>query len=379
MIPLSRPSYILFKEAVKKSVCDVIDSEHIAQGQKVAEFEQLIAEYTNKKHTIAVSSGTAGLFLCLKALGIGEGDEVITTPFSFVASTNVILHCGAKVVFVDIDRDTYNIDIDKANKAISARTKTILPVDVFGNPVDTNKLTRNATILGYNPLKSEITEGDLPLIPIVLDTCESLGSKMDRPFDCAVYAFYPNKQITTVEGGVIITDNDKIAEYCRMARNQGRADNDKWLQHGILGYNFRMSDVHAAIGVEQMRRIGGIIAKRQEVLYQYEKRLNDVVKLQSRTVFIDDFSPFVFTVQVDNRDKVMQYLLENGVECKPYFPAITDMPYMKDLGYKTSDYPICQEVSSRTLALPFYTDMAVNEVETVCKALIEALNLFKEV
>jgi len=370
-ISLSRPSYLSYTDEVCEAVNKVIRSGFIAQGRIVEEFEQHIAEYVNVKHAIAVSSGTAGLFLCLKACGIGHGDEVITTPFSFIASSNVIVHAGAKPVFVDIDRDTYNMNANKAYDAIelnalNEKKVTILPIDVFGNPIDTAKL--------YSKQYEEIYFSFSNKPSIILDACESFGSKMERPFDACVYAFYPNKQLTTGEGGIICTDNQDIAEYCQAMRNQGRKKGDQWLESSYVSWNFRMTDMQAAIGLVQLNHWDEIVMRRSMVWYNYFHRLKLMENIKMQT-FTDKskINPFVFTVEVFNRDKVMQYMLSQGVEVKPYFPCIhLQQPY-RDMGYHEGMYPVAELVSSKTLAIPFFTDMSESEVDFVCSVLKDAL------
>ena len=354
-IPLSRPS---ITTAEAQAAYDTVIFYQLAQGARVEEFEQRIAEYVGTKYAIAVSSGTAGLFLCLEACGIGQGDEVITTPYTFIATLFAIEQAGAKPVLVDIDRETYNIDMSTFHRNTLNGIKAIMPVDVFGNPYDTSN---NNTAL-----------------PIIIDSCESLGSRINRPFDACVYAFYPNKQITTGEGGMICTNNKDIADYCRAYHNQGRVPGDKWLQHSQEGFNFRMTDIQAAIGVEQMRRIDEIKQKRQLVALTYHEILADlyisgVINWQEFTS--PDINPFAFVIEVPNRDKIMQYLIDKGIECKPYFPCVHLQPAMSHLKYKQGDFPISEEVSSRTLAIPFYTDMTEEEVETVCNTLKEAIGV----
>jgi perosamine synthetase len=303
--------------------------------------------------------------MCLKALGIGPGDEVITSPFSFIASSNAIVWVGAKPVFVDIDRDTYNIDAISAiwQSKFTNSLKAYLPVDVFGNPVDTKFITGI-----HKEFVSEYTR-----IPIILDSCESLGSKMERKFDCAVYAFYPNKQLTTGEGGCIVTDNKDIDTFCRAFRNQGRSPGDAWLESSMIGYNFRMTDIQAAIGIVQLRHFEEILTKRKSAELQYLKRIASIVKTQRIINTADYFNPFVFTVEVDNRTKVMQYLSDNGIETRAYFPCIHLQKPYRDMGYKEGDFPVAEEVASRTLALPFWSDISESEVDYVCDCLKDAL------
>lgn len=364
-IPLSRPS---ITPAEAQAAYDTVMSRQLAQGPKVAEFEQRMAEYVGTKYAVAVSSGTAGLYLCLKACGIGQGDEVITTPYTFVATVNSILWAGARPVFCDIDRDTYNMDTKNKPAFIDPKiTKAIIPVDVFGSPIDTNYWL-------YGSDKDNKCE--YRYCPkIILDSCESLGSRMARPFDSCVYAFYPNKQITTGEGGMVCTNNIAIAEYIRAARNQGRLPGDTWLISSIMGYNFRLTDVAAAIGIEQLKRIDEILDKRRHIALTYTKMLGDLYifgKIGMQTIS-EETSPFVFAVEVPDRPRVMRYLAEHGIETRAYFPCVTDMPHIKALGYRTEDYPVAKEISEKTLALPFYADMTEGEVDYVCEALKNAL------
>ena len=368
-IPLSRPSYLPYIDEILQVTEKVLRSGNIAQGTVVAEFEQRIADYAGTKYGIAVSSGTAGLFLCLKACGVGQGDEVITTPFSFIASSNVIVHAGAKPVFVDVDRETYNMEYRNISDYLASHDhniKAILPVDCFGSPVDTNKM-RFRYENGY--YKWDDTK-------IIIDSCESFGSKFDRPFDAAVYAFYPNKQLTTGEGGIVVTNSKDIAEYCRAMRNQGRKEGDKWLDSSFVGWNFRMTDLQAAIGLIQLNHWDEIRNKRRYNALQYTIELGELyfagkVRWQEQTN--DDICPFVFTVEVDNRDKVMQYMLSHGIEVKPYFPCIHLQKPYREMGYREGMFPIAEEIASRTLALPFWSDISEEEIIEVCRVLKEAL------
>lgn len=384
-IPLSRPSYLPYIDEVSAEVDKVLRSGMIAQGEKVAEFEQMVADYCGTKYAIAVSSGTAGLYMCLKALDIGPGDEVITSPFSFIASSNAIVWTGAKPVFVDIDRDTYNIYpyIDIEN--INSKTKAILPIDVFGNPIDTNKTQDILDDYAYHTGRGFD-------IKIVLDSCEAFGTKTERPFDCAVYAFYPNKQVGMGEGGCIVTNSTTIDTFCRAFRNQGRMPGDTWLESSMIGYNFRMTDIQAAIGIVQLKHFEEIKRKRINVWKQYLSKLFDmfepdipfkvqscgnekssyenILKILNGTT---EICPFVFTVEVDSRTKVMQYLADKGIDTRAYFPCIHLQKPYKDMGYHKGMYPVSEEVASRTLALPFYIDMPESEVDYVCECLKESL------
>jgi perosamine synthetase len=357
-IPLCKPSYMSFADKVEKEVCKVIKSGYIAQGRKVEEFEHMMAEYANTEYAIAVSSGTAALYMCLKARNIGKGDNVITTPFTFMGTIFAITQTGATPVFVDIDRYTYNIigkSVREAYCLEDGNISAVMPVDVFG--------------------RACLTRGYPEEIFTILDSCESLGATMGRKFDAQVFAFYPNKQITTGEGGCICTNDEYLDRFCRSYRNQGRNVDDTWLNHSQEGFNFRMTDIQAAIGIEQLNRISTIWTKRYRVLQEYYKKLwllaqNGLIRLH---YFDVKDSPFVFTVEVDNRDKIMEYMLDKGIECRPYFPCVHLQPAMKYLGYKKGDFPVAEEVSSRTLALPFWTDIRNSEIYTVCRTLENAI------
>ena len=346
-IPLSRPSYLPYIDEVLQATEKVLRSGNIAQGEAVAELEQRIADYCGTKYGIAVSSGTAGLFLCLKAVGVGPGDEVITTPYTFIATVFAIQQAGAKPVLCDVDRRTYNINMSTFNRNTLKSIKAFMPVDILGLPYDTSN---------HNTA-----------LPIILDSCESLGNHPDRPFTAQVFGLYPNKLITTGEGGIICTDNKKIADYCRAYRNQGRCPGDTWLDSSQEGFNFRMTDLQAAIGIVQMKHIDEIIHKRKRVIQRY----NDNEIYLSQRIDTDKYNPFLFVIECDNRGKVMQYLLSHGVECRAYFPAIHLMKCMS--GYKAGMFPIAEEIASRTLALPFWSDISESEIIEVCRVLKEAL------
>lgn len=353
------------------AVVEVMRSGTLSIGPKIGEFEEKIARYTGVKYAVAVNSGTSGLNLIVKSLGIGKGDEVITTPFSFISSTSCFLMEGATPVFVDIDPKTLNMDVDKVEQAVTPKTKAIVAVDAFGQPINMEKLRKIADRHG---------------LYLIEDSCEAIGSeygghKAGSLADAAVFAFYPNKQITTAEGGVIVTNNKRLAELCQSYRSQGRAITGFWLHHERLGYNYRMSELHAAIGNVQMDRIDEIIEKRAEAADMYNKELSKIEGVTIPYIHPDvsKMSWFVYVIQIDkyiDRNSVMKYLKENGVGCRPYFTPIHIQPYIVDMfGYDEEDYPITADAGRRSIALPFFNQLTLEEIQYVAEKLEEAVNI----
>ncbi|MEK7658884.1 MAG: DegT/DnrJ/EryC1/StrS family aminotransferase [Patescibacteria group bacterium] len=369
MIPLSKPD-ITDKE--KKAVLGVLKTSCLSLGKKYKEFEKIMAEFAGVKYAVAVNSGTSGLHLIIRAMGINEGDEVITTPFSFIASSNCILFEGAKPVFIDIDENTFNIDVKKIEEKITAKTKAILAVDIFSQPADWQELKRIAK------------KHNLYLIE---DSAEAIGSKYKGKKcgsfgDAAVFAFYPNKQITTGEGGVILTNDKKIYELCQSMANQGRkVKNGKWLEHIRLGYNYRLDEMSCAIGISQMRRIKEILRKRAKVAGLYNKKLMLIEDLEIPYIEQGNkLSWFVYVVKLSQkftgkkRDKIIKKMGEKGIQCGNYFQPIHLQPfYKKEFLYKKGDFPVCESISGRTLALPFFNDLTEKEIDFVARNLKEIL------
>jgi perosamine synthetase len=367
-IPLSKPD-ITRREI--DAVVDVMHSDTLSIGPKVVEFEAMCARLAGRRHGVAVSSGTCGLHCATIAAGIKEGDEVVTTPFSFVASTNCFLYAGARPVFVDIDPVNLNLDLDKVNAAITPRTRAIVAVEVFGHPG------------GMTELEQIAQKHELVLIE---DACEGFGGFAGKRAigsfgRASVFGFYPNKQITTGEGGMIVTNDDTFAATCRSLRNQGR-DSMAWLAHQRLGFNYRMSEINAAIGVAQVQRLEEILEARRRVAHWYMERLMTSRYLILPTLTADDVMSwwFVFVVRLNDlfepadRDVVMKMLRDEGIGCNNYFPPIHLQPYMTEkFGYKSGDFPVCEYVAARTIALPFFGKMTSNQVDRVCKVLEESL------
>jgi len=390
-IPMSSPN---LNEADRQAVLDVVSTPNLSMGPKIEAFERAFCDLTGSEYAIGVNSGTAGLHLCVRAAGIGMGDLVITTPFSFVASTNVILFENAIPVFVDVDPLTGNIDVDQLTHVVedlrqggdAARAwlprrlpaldegrlgavKAILPVDVFGQPADYAAI--NAIARQYH-------------LTVIEDSCEALGAAYQgRPAgtlgDYGVFAFYPNKQITTGEGGMIITDDRRAADFMRALRNQGRAPGDTWLQHTYLGYNYRLDEMSAALGLSQLARLDELLARRSRVANWYDHYLAKIKSVTAPQVVESTtrVSWFVYVIQVDrsiDRDRLAKILAECGVPVRPYFAPIHLQPYMvKRFGFREGDFPVTEDLGNRSLALPFSSEMTEEMVVRVCQCLADAL------
>jgi len=368
-IYLSRPD-VTEKEI--KAVCAVLGSPDLSLGPKLAEFEETFAGYIGRKRTVAVNSGTSGLFLCMLASGIGPGDEVITAPFTFISSATCVMMAGARPVFVDIDPVSLNIDAAKIESRITDRTKAILPVEVFGNPAGMDKVCEIAQ--KHN-------------LMVVEDSCEALGSALNGKKagtfgTMSVFGFYPNKQITTGEGGMILTDDDDLADICVSLRNQGRDKNGGWLSHERLGYNFRLSDINCALGIVQLSRIEQFKAKRRQAAKWYQEMLADDDRLIVPAEPDDcDISWFVFVVRLAEgftrrqRDRILGAMREQNIQVSNYFSPVHLQPFMvEQFGYKQSDFPVTESVSDSTIALPFYNNLTYDEAAIVCKTLKETLD-----
>ncbi len=368
-IHLSRPD-ITEKEI--EAVCAVLRTPNLSLGPKVPEFEQAFANYIGRKRAVAVNSGTSGLFLCMLALGIGPGDEVITTPFTFIASATPIMMVGAKPAFADIDPVNLNIDPAKIEPGITKKTKAILPVEVFGNPAAFDKVCEIAQ--KHN-------------LPVIEDSCEALGStlngrKVGTFGEISVFGFYPNKQMTTGEGGMILTDDDELADMCISLRNQCRDKSGGWLGHIRLGYNFRLSDINCALGIVQLSRIDEIKTKRRQVAKWYQEMLAGDDRLIMRAAQAGcELSWFVFVVRLAERfthrqrDQILQTMNSKGIQVSNYFPPVHLQPFMAEqFGYKEGDFPVTESVCKSTIALPFYNNLTKDEVAFVCGTLKETLD-----
>ena len=368
-IHLSRPD---ITEREIEAVCDVLRSPDLSLGPKLPKFERAFTEYIGTKRAVAVNSGTSGLFLCMRALGIEPGDEVVTTPFTFAASATTIMMTGARPVFVDIDPVSLNIDPAKIEPAVTGKTKAVLPVEIFGNPA------------GFDTVCEIAKKHNLAVIE---DSCEALGSalngkKVGTFGTMSVFGFYPNKQITTGEGGMILTDDENLADLCVSLRNQGRSKAGGWLAHERLGYNFRLSDISCALGIVQLSRIDEIKAKRRQVAEWYNEMLADEDRL---IVPVEpagcDMSWFVFVVRLtegftmEQRDRLLRQMQSRNIQFSNYFPPVHLMSFIAEkFGYRPGDFPITESAAERTIALPFHNHLTKDQIAAVCGTLSEVLN-----
>ncbi|HEX7394390.1 MAG TPA: DegT/DnrJ/EryC1/StrS family aminotransferase [Anaerolineaceae bacterium] len=388
IVPMSSPD---LTDLERQAVQAVLNTPNLSMGAQIDAFENSIKAFTGSSYAIGVQSGTAGLHLCVRAAGIGPGDLVITTPFSFVASANVMLFEQAVPVFVDVDPKTGNIDPNLAAAAVRdlsgghsaergrwlprrgaksggpEKLKAILPVDVFGQPADLDYLRQTADDYG---------------LKLIEDACEALGAeykgkKAGKLGDYGVFAFYPNKQITTGEGGMIITDDDQAAALMLALRNQGRAPGDTWLQHTYLGYNYRLDEMSAALGTAQMTRLEELLQKRQQVADWYQERLAEIPWVEPPQIAgtTTRVSWFVYVIRLEpgiDRSALAKRLAARGIPVRPYFLPIHLQPYMAErFGYQPGDFPVTEDLGKRGLALPFSGKMDQAQVELVCNELRE--------
>ena len=365
-IPLAQPVLGAREEEL---ILEVLRSGYLSLGPRVARFEADFAAAVGAAHATAVSSGTAGLHLALRAAGVGPGDEVVTSPFSFVASANVALYEGARPVFADIDPVTLNVDPDAVAAAITERTAALLPVHVFGYPAEMAPLERHG-------------------LPIVEDACEALGARygdsgalVGSRGHAAIFGFYANKQIATGEGGMIVTQDPSLKQRFDSERNQGRAPDMGWLDHDRLGFNYRLSDLHCALGIAQLERLDALLEARARVAGWYRAALaplaGDGLGLPCPDSGAARRSWFVFVVQLPRgveRDETVHDLAELGIPAKPYFPAIHLMSFYRErFGHRPGEFPVCEEISARSLALPFFPEMSEGQVARVTEALASVL------
>jgi perosamine synthetase len=370
VIPLAQPVLGVEEE---QAVIEVLRSGQLSLGPRVPAFEEAFAARVGSAHASAVSSGTSGLHLALRAVGVKEGDEVVTSPFSFVASANAPVFERARPVFADIDPVTLNLDPSAAAAAITGRTAALLPVHIFGYPAD---------LPAFEALG----------LPIVEDACEALGARHhDGPAvggrgNPAVFGFYANKQMTTGEGGMITLGDEAMKARIDSERNQGRAPDMGWLDHDRIGFNYRLSDIACAIGSVQLTRLDDLLAGRARVAGLYRAALAELAAHRGLGLPCEDGARhagdvrgwFVFVVQVPregpSRDDVIRALRDRGVQSKPYLPAIHLMSfYRESFGHREGEFPVCEDVAARSIALPFFPHMRADQVERVSAALSDIL------
>lgn len=362
-IPLARP---VLGEREQELVAEVLRSGQLSLGPLLERFERAFAARVGAPCASAVSSGTAGLHLALRAVGVSDGDEVITSPFSFVASANVALYERARPVFADIDPITLNLDPAAAAAARTERTSAVLPVHVFGYPADVRSLER----LG---------------VAIVEDACEALGAvgadgvPVGHGAHPTVFGFYPNKQLTTGEGGMIVAADPALKERIDSERNQGRSPEMGWLDHDRLGFNYRLSDVACALGLAQLEHLDAMLQARARVAEDYRRALAEIEGLE---LPCEDHGGarrgwFVFVVRLPRgleREAVVRGLQRQGIPSKPYFPAVHLMSFYRErFGHREGEFPVCEDVAARSLALPFFPEMTPGQVERVASALRSVL------
>ena len=362
-IPLAQP---MLGEAEEQRVLEVLRSGRLSLGPVAGEFEDAFARRVGAPYASAVSSGTAGLHLALRTVGVSDGDEVITSPFSFVASANVAVYERARPVFADIDPVTFNLDPDAAAAAVTDRTSALLPVHIFGYPLDLAAFER----LG---------------LPIVEDACEALGAidadgiPVGGRGHPAVFAFYANKQLTTGEGGMVTVSDAALKERIDSERNQGRAPNMDWLDHDRLGFNYRLSDLACALGLAQLEHLDDMLAGRTRVAAAYGEALSGIEGLQlpCPDAGLARRGWFVYVVQLPagfDRDSVVRALSERAIPSKPYFPAVHLMSYYREkFGHREGEFPVCEDVAARSIALPFFPEMTEGQVELVGRTLRDVL------
>lgn len=367
VIPLAQPVVGALEERL---VVEVLRSGQLSLGPRVAEFERQFASVVGSPFACAVSSGTAGLHLALRAVGVGDGDEVITSPFSFVASANVALYERARPVFADIDPVTLNLDPQAAEAAVTERTRALLPVHIFGYPANMDAFEAIAARHGLG---------------VVEDACEALGAVHadGRPVggrgNPAVFGFYANKQLTTGEGGMVALGDSAMKARIDSERNQGRAPDMGWLDHDRLGFNYRLSDIACAVGLGQLQRLEGMLEVRARVAESYRGALAGIegLELPCEDREGEQRGWFVFVVQLPHgvdRDGTVRALAARGIQSKPYLPAIHLMSFYRErFGHREGEFPVCEDVAARSLALPFFQELDEARVERVARALCEAL------
>ena len=367
-IPLSAPDVT---EAEIEAVSAVLRTPRLSLGPKLEEFEEAMARYIGTSHAIATNSGTSGLHLCIRALGIAEGDEVIVPSFAFIAVANALRYERATPVFVDIDPYTLNLDPCKIEEAITPRTRAIIVVHTFGVPAALPEILETAR-------RHQLF--------VIEDACEAIGAEYDSRKvgsfgDAGVFGFYPNKQITAGEGGMIVTNNPTIATLAKKLRNQGRCTTGEWLEHDEQGYNYRISEVNCALGIEQLKRIAPILERREVIAREYQRRLENHADVELPPIALPRcrISWFVYVIRCcgesapSRRDEVFKEMVARGIACGRYFAPIHLQPAYRTQLHRSMDLTHTELIARRTLALPFFNRITNEQIEEVCQTLQEVL------
>ncbi|QTA38778.1 DegT/DnrJ/EryC1/StrS family aminotransferase [Thermosipho ferrireducens] len=368
----------IIKEDIDE-VIKVLKSGRLSLGPYTELFENSISNYVGAKYSVAVSSGTSALHLILRALNFQKDDVLLVPSFTFISSANVALYENGLPVFIDIEEDTGNMDPDALENFLAdtfsgktnynpKKVKFLMAVDIFGHPLDWERIISISEKYG---------------LTIIEDSCEALGSeykgkKCGTFGKAGAFAFYPNKQITTGEGGIIVTNDNTIVELCHAMRNQGRSKSSTWLEHKILGYNYRIDELSAALGYSQMKRIETIIKKRQKAAKYYSKILK-YVETPTVKEYTTNMSWFVYVVKLPentNRNSVMSYMEEHGIQVRNYFAPVHLQPLYKKMGWKEGMLPVTEQLSLRTLAIPFHSNISKEEQEYVAYHLAKAIEIF---
>lgn len=365
MISIASP---IIGDEEKKAVSEVIASGMLAQGPKVSELEAAFASYCGTKYALAVNSGTAAIHAALHAAGVNAGDEVITTPFSFIATINPILMQGAKPVLVDIDSDTFNIDVTKIEAAITPKTKAIVPVDLYGQPCDWNEI--RAIARTYN-------------LKLIEDACQAVGARYGEERtgslgDLGCFSLYATKNIMCGEGGVITTDNEQYANSIRSFRQHGMVAP---YEYEGLGFNYRMTDLHAAIAIEQLKKADSFTASRQMNAELLDHRLKDVAGVRlprvndGRTHVYHQYTILLEDSVTISREEFIERLRDKGVGAGVYYPKALHMyPHIAALGYKLGDYPVAERIAQRVVSLPVHPRVTEGDIEIIATAIKESLS-----
>jgi perosamine synthetase len=361
-IPLSSPD---ISERDIEAVVSVLRTPQLSLGPKLFAFEGAFARYIGVPHGIALSSGTAGLHLGLQALGIQEGDEVILPSFTFIAAANAVRYLRAVPVFAEINPVTLNLDPASVERAVTCKTRAVIVVHTFGYPADLDPILRIAE--KHN-------------LRVIEDACEAVGAeyrgqRVGGIGDLGVFSFYPNKPITTGEGGVAVTRDGDVARTIRALRNQGRMENDGWLEHTLLGSNYRLPEISCALGISQLERIEAILARREAVARSYAAGLSVYPEIEIPPLSAPNgrICWFAFIVRLPSgcRDRVMEVLTEKGIGCRAYFPPIHLQPLYSP--YARGPLPVSENIASRTLALPFFNALTEDAIAEVCGTLGETV------